>query len=329
MSAPAATPSPPLPLDRLEEPETIDDVLRNIDQIIDWAKEAQNAIGYFAVLYRRVTLAIRDAINEGTFVDGPRIERARRRLCQALLHRVERLLLPGRVPGSDASLEGRIRRRPGASSDHCAAHAGRTECTHRFDLGLALLTVAGDWPDSLRKDYDRVNVLLCRQIPGINKEVQRLSPELRWLRLLIPDEISEMQKALTKMREEAWLFAFYMAMHPRNATEKTVHQEAGTAALSSWYLQPSGRLSPFPKLVRAIAKHEKRQRCRETLMRWRTSRSARRRWRRLTSDLVATVGSRENFLRPCEFRPTSRRQESGDKVGQLGPIPVTEQVERI
>ena len=126
----------------------------------------------------------------------------------------------------------------------------------RFDLGLALLTVAGDWPGDLRKDYDRVNVLLCRQIPGINKEVQRLSPELRWLRLLIPDEVRVLQEALTKMREEAWLFAFYMAKHPRNATEKTVHQEAGTAALSSWYLQPSGRWSPFPFLVRAVAKHE-------------------------------------------------------------------------
>ena len=63
----AVTPSPPLPLERLEEPETIDDVLRNNDHIIGWSKEAQNAIGYFAVLYRRVTLAIRDAINDGTF----------------------------------------------------------------------------------------------------------------------------------------------------------------------------------------------------------------------------------------------------------------------
>ena len=58
------------------------------------------------------------------------------------------------------------------------------------------------------------------------------------------------------MREGAWLFAFYMAMHPGNAKEKTVHQEAWTAALSSWYLQPSGRWIPFSWLVRAIAKHE-------------------------------------------------------------------------
>jgi hypothetical protein len=127
-----------------------------------------------------------------------------------------------------------------------------------FDLGLALLTVADDWPDSLREDYDRVNGLLCAQIPGINKKVQELSPELRWLRVLIPDEISVLQKELTKMRERAWLFARYMAKNPGNAEEKAVHQEAGTSALSSWYLQPSGWFSPFPKLIRAVAKHEKR-----------------------------------------------------------------------
>ena len=66
MSA-AVTRSPPLQMARPAKPETIDDVLRNSDQIIGWSKEAQNAIGYFAVLYRRVTLAIRDAINDGTF----------------------------------------------------------------------------------------------------------------------------------------------------------------------------------------------------------------------------------------------------------------------
>jgi hypothetical protein len=47
-----------------------------------------------------------------------------------------------------------------------------------------------------------------------------------------------------------------MTMYPQNEREKTVHQEAWTASLRSWYLQPSGRWTPFSRLVRAIAKHE-------------------------------------------------------------------------
>jgi hypothetical protein len=73
---------------------------------------------------------------------------------------------------------------------------------------------------------------------------------------LIPDEVGVLKGELTKLRRGAWLFAIYMAMHPQHTRQKTVNQEAWTAALGSWYLQPSGRWIPFPRLVRAIAKHE-------------------------------------------------------------------------
>jgi Family of unknown function (DUF5995) len=256
MSAPAPPGAPAL--DRLNEPGTIDDVLRNIDQVIDWAKESKNAIGYFAVLYRRVTLGIRDAINDGTFVDGPRIERLDVAFAKRYFNALNAYFYPDEfygltLPWNVAFVGDQDRQ--AIIVQHMLAGLN----AHiRFDLGLALLTVASDWPDSLREDYDSVNVLLCNQIPGINTEVQGLSPELRWLRVLIPDEISVLQKALTKLREEAWLFARYMAMNPGSAKERAVHQEASTSALSSWYLQPSGRFSPFPTLVRAVAKHEKR-----------------------------------------------------------------------
>jgi hypothetical protein len=48
--------------------------LRNIDQIIDWAIKAKSHIDYFAVLYKRVTLGVCEAISEGVFDDGHRIE---------------------------------------------------------------------------------------------------------------------------------------------------------------------------------------------------------------------------------------------------------------
>ena len=42
------------PLPRLEQVHNVDEVVRNLDQIIDWATEAQSTIGYFAVLYMAV-----------------------------------------------------------------------------------------------------------------------------------------------------------------------------------------------------------------------------------------------------------------------------------
>ena len=59
----------------LAEPETIDDVLGGIDQVLDWSIKEKSTIGYFAVLYKRVTLGIRQAIIDGEFDDGARIGR--------------------------------------------------------------------------------------------------------------------------------------------------------------------------------------------------------------------------------------------------------------
>ena len=60
---------------RAGRPNNVDDVLHNIEKIIDWAIKAESHIGYFAALYKRITLAIRDAVNDRAFDDGPRMEK--------------------------------------------------------------------------------------------------------------------------------------------------------------------------------------------------------------------------------------------------------------
>jgi Family of unknown function (DUF5995) len=257
MSA-SAPPTPSLLLHRLEQPETIDDVIRTIDDIIGWAIKAESPIGYFAVLYRRCTLAIREAINENVFDDGHRMEELDvafgRRYFDALnayFHPAERqgLTLPWAVAFvGDQDRQAIILQHMLAGLN---AHI-------TFDLGLALLATAADSLDTLTDDYNRVNVILCAQIPGIVKVVQQLSPELHVSGWLIPGEIDVLKEALTKLRRGAWLFAIYMAMHPQNAWPKRLNQEAWTAALSSWYLQPSEKWTGLPRLIRAIAQHESR-----------------------------------------------------------------------
>jgi uncharacterized protein DUF5995 len=252
-------PNKPLPyLARLEEPETIDDVLRNIDQIIDWAIKAESHIGYFAVLYKRVTLAIRGAINEGVFDDGHRIEELDVAFARRYFNALNAYFYPDECQGLTLPWGVAF---VGDQDDQAIIlqHMMAGLNAHiTFDLGLAVLAIAANSLDSLENDFNRVNAVLCSQIPGILKVVDQLSPDLRWARWLIPDEVGVLKEALTKLRRGAWLFAIYMAMHPPNASEKAVHQEAWTAALGSWYLQPSARWTPFPRLVRAVAKHESR-----------------------------------------------------------------------
>jgi hypothetical protein len=255
MSAPV-TPSPPLPLGHLEQPETIDDVLHNLGQVVDWSIKAESHIGYFAALYKRITLAIHQAVSDGVFDNGRLIEELDVVFARRYFDALNAYFYPDKYQGLTLPWGVTF---VGDQDDQAiiVQHMLAGLNAHiTFDLGLGLLAIAGNSLDTLTGDYQRVNDLLCSQIPGIVKVVDQLSPDLRWGRWLIPDEIGVLKRELTRLREGAWLFAIYMAMHPQSAMDKALHQEAWTAALSSWYLQPSDRWSPFPRLIRVIAKHE-------------------------------------------------------------------------
>ena len=55
--------------------QTIDQVIQQLDDIVDWSLSHNSRLGYFAALYRKVTLKVKEGINTGFFEDGPRMER--------------------------------------------------------------------------------------------------------------------------------------------------------------------------------------------------------------------------------------------------------------
>ncbi len=54
---------------------TIDEVLEHLDGTIDLAHRQKSRLGYFAALYRNVTVKVREGILAGGFEDGARMER--------------------------------------------------------------------------------------------------------------------------------------------------------------------------------------------------------------------------------------------------------------
>ena len=54
---------------------TLDEVIEAIASIIDWSIGATSRLGYFAALYKRITIAVDTAIEQDMFEDGPRMER--------------------------------------------------------------------------------------------------------------------------------------------------------------------------------------------------------------------------------------------------------------
>lgn len=56
-------------------PQTIDEVLTEPDQIIHRARNEPDRLGFFATLYRNVTIKVKEGIAAGLFEDGPRMEK--------------------------------------------------------------------------------------------------------------------------------------------------------------------------------------------------------------------------------------------------------------
>jgi hypothetical protein len=244
------------PLVRLDEPQTMEDVARNIDQVIEWAIETESPIGYFAALYKQVTLAVRDAINEGVFDDGERVNRLGVAFSQRYFNSLNAYFHPEKYQGLTLPWEVSFvadRDDKAIMLQHMMAGLN----AHiTFDLGLAAVAVAGDSLDALEDDFNRINALLCSQIPGMLDICEQLSPELKWIRRLIPNEVGILKRMLTKLRSSAWLFAIYVAQFPDDARQRVAGQAAWTSALGAWYLQPPAELRLLPILVRLIRRRE-------------------------------------------------------------------------
>lgn len=255
MAVPLSTP-PPGPLPRLPEPRSVDDVARNLDRIIDWSINADSTIGYFAVLYKRATFAVRHGLETGAFKDPKRMERfdlifAKRYFdaLNAYFHprTNHKLTAPWEVSfvgqvDSDATMIQQMM--TGLNAHIC------------FDLGISAATVAPHSLQDLEPDFFHVNALLGSQVPGLLDIVEKLSPEFRKIRWLVPNEIFWVRRLIVKFRTGAWWFAVALAKYPDQAKQKTVNQSAWTSALGAWYLDPPEKWKPFHHIVNVISKRE-------------------------------------------------------------------------
>ena len=66
--------------------KTIDDVLKILAAIVADTKARQDPLGYFAALYRQVTLEVKAGIERGFFDDGQRLSRFAASFANAYLY---------------------------------------------------------------------------------------------------------------------------------------------------------------------------------------------------------------------------------------------------
>src|ERR1700748_1922989 len=85
----------PSPIPRLT---TIDEVIEAISAIIDWSIVESSRLGYFAALYKRITIAVATAIEDGACQYGPTMNGFDSAFAQRYFDAVNGHFHPGRYP---------------------------------------------------------------------------------------------------------------------------------------------------------------------------------------------------------------------------------------
>ena len=176
---------------------TIDDVIKQLDEIIAAAIEEESRLGFFPVLYRTVTIKVKEGIAAGRFENGERMERLDVIFANRYLEAYEQFR--SAAPPTSSWLEA-----------FEAAKSWRPLILQHLllginahinlDLGIAAVqTSSGEQLPTLKHDFDEINKILEELLDTVQQKIGSLS---RLLGLL--DKVGG--------RTDETIFAFSMEM---------------------------------------------------------------------------------------------------------------------
>jgi hypothetical protein len=222
--------------------QNIDEVIARLTDIIDISRQETSRLGYFAALYRKVTVGVKQGAMNGRFEDAARMERldvnfANRYLEAYDLHR------KGETPTASwlVSFEAAGHRRP-----MVLQHLLLGINAHiNLDLGIAAVeTSPGGQLESLKHDFDLINNILADLAQPVQDMVGEVSPWIGFLEKIDPSaDNAIINFSLDRARASAWDFALMLNSlggNERIAAVKLRDQEI--AALGRLVHNPPGLL---------------------------------------------------------------------------------------
>jgi Family of unknown function (DUF5995) len=249
----------PSPLPPIPPVASIDQVIDAIQGIVDWSIANESRLGYFAALYKRITIAIRNGIRDGLFDDGPRMARFDVTFASRYFAALNGYFHPAQFPFLSecwrVAFDGAQRPDPILVQHMLAGVNAHID----LDLGIAAEAVApGRLLPTLHHDFNTVNAVLASQVATVVGEINSLSPVLADIyNVLMSHELDLIADGLVVVRDSAWNFASLLASNPGflDPTIISLH-DLKVAGLGKLVLDPPGLL--LSHLVEVIAASESR-----------------------------------------------------------------------
>jgi hypothetical protein len=220
---------------------TIGDVIAQLDQVIEYCAKERSRLGYFAALYRNVTVRVRDAIAAGRFEDGPRMERLDVIFANHYLDALDRFWRGEKPPASWSVAFHAARRWRPVIFQHMLlgmnAHIN-------LDLAIAAVqTSPGSDLPGLKRDFQEITILLGEMIDSVQERIDRVSP---WFRIIdyvggrTDEQICAF--AIKTARNLAWKAAEELAVATPDKMEQEIAAHDQIVAELGRKIQSPGRL---------------------------------------------------------------------------------------
>ena len=230
--------------------ETIDEVIAYLEDIIQTSRERNSRLGYFPALYKRVTIAVKEAIANGEFHNGPRMEKLDVIFANRYLAAYTEFMT-----GAEASTSWMIafnatqRWRP-----IVLQHLFLGMNAHiNLDLGVAAATVSpGNDLQSLEHDFNKINVILSSLINEVQDELAQIWPPMKWIdRFFGKTDEWLASFSMEKAREQAWKVAQSLAFLTGDEREKKIAEiDAEVAVFGDFIAHPGIILSLVALIIR-------------------------------------------------------------------------------
>lgn len=203
--------------------KTINEVIRILEDIIQESIRENNPLGYFACLYQKVTIKVKEGILNNEFEDGPRMEKLD-------------VIFANRY--IDAWFDYK-ENKPVTESWKCSFEFGNQywpivlqhlligmNAHINLDLGIAAAEISkGKDIQALEKDFNKINEVLSSLVNEVQNDLANIWPLLRKiLRYTKKVDNFMVDFSMEIARDGAWKFAQDLAAKPDHQWKATIQE---------------------------------------------------------------------------------------------------------
>ena len=227
----------------------------------EWSIAASSRLGYFAALYKRITIAVRAAVKNGAFQDGPRMERFDAAFACRYFDALNGHFHPSQFPRPTRSWQRTFDAADRPDPIILQHMLAGVNAHIDLDLGITAQNIApATQLPKIHDDFNTINAVLASQVNGVVDDINQLSPELADLyRVLADNEIFLIDQAVAALRDSAWRFAILLAAVPGFTRPFTIWaRDQKVAAQADLIYHPPGIVGVIEATIREIAERESR-----------------------------------------------------------------------